>query len=224
MTIKAPLTFECRLNYHNRNVKRSNTKIQNVFYNSKPYTKKDVTIFSLCSVDIVSVDQHIKAIGKRIEHLRISLNQTRKQVATMVGISEGTLFNIETGKGITLNNLLALAVFFALEPTDLIDLEKELPDPLALRELMETYHNKRHKDVITLLQAPTQLKWCLTQLLTSGFFKEGKRVKEISAELKAQFKAQFSSSSISNSLANFVSNHQLKRRQEGAKNYLYEEG
>lgn len=163
----------------------------------------------------------MKAIGARIKSYRIALNQTRHQVAEIIGVSEGTLGAIESGENVTFQFIVILAEYYGMTAALLIDLDKPVPNGLQLREHMSVYHTRRNKKIIDLLNIPPELTWSLNDLIAKDFFITGKRVKDVAEKLKEFYQAEYSRSAISNVLIKFVQEQKLSRTLEGAKNYLY---
>lgn len=159
----------------------------------------------------------------RIRMLRESLSLTQKQLAEQVKISIGTIRAIETGEGFTGDYLLAVAHFFGMELSELVDYHAEIPDELNLRERMETYHTAHHSNIDDLLHAPPHLKHLITARLSkSDFMQEPRRVKDILQYIKTRYDLKYTSSALSQALINAVKAGILIRVRIGIKNYGYQ--
>lgn len=168
------------------------------------------------------MEERKKRIGLRIRKLRESLSLTQKQLAEQVKVSIGTIRAIETGEGFTGDYLLALAHFFGMELSELVDYNAEVPDELNLRERMETYHTAHQSNIDNLLHAPPHLKHLITARLSkSEFMQEPRRVKDILKYIKVQYDLKYSSSALSQALINAVKAGILQRVKIGVKNYGY---
>lgn len=178
-------------------------------------------IFSLCFMNQANIETSMKAIGARIKGHRIALNQTKKQVADILGISDATLTAIESGESVAFQFIIALAEYYSMPPAQLIDTERDIPEPTVLRERMAIYHTKKDKRITALLKKPPELTWSLDDLTKKGFFNEGKRVKDVAEKIMEYYEVEYTSPAISNALIKLVKEKKLVRVQEGQKNYLY---
>jgi transcriptional regulator with XRE-family HTH domain len=170
-------------------------------------------------VNTTQLDQVIKAIASRIKQLRLSVNFTQKQVALEIGVSEGTVVNIESGKTISLRNVIAIASYFTIPLPDLMDLQKDLPSSSILLEQIKPYErlapSTDHKE------RRHQLKFSIKQLIDTGFLDVERKVQEVNEQLNERFNIKYSSSAVSNALIHLYKEGRLTRRKEGGKNYLY---
>lgn len=159
----------------------------------------------------------------RIRMLRESLSLTQKQLAEQVKVSIGTIRAIETGDGFTGDYLLALAHFFGMELSELVDYLAEIPDELELRERMETYHTAHNSNIDNLLHAAPHLKHLITARLSkTDFMQEPRRVKDILKYIRLQYDLKYTSSALSQALINAVKAGHLQRVKIGFKNYGYQ--
>lgn len=169
-------------------------------------------------------EERKKRIGLRIRKLRDSLSLTQKQLAEQIGVSVGTVRAIETGDGFTGDYLLALAHFFGMELSELVDYHAEIPNEEELRDHMAAYHLQYQSDIDeSLLNHPPNLKHLVTtRLAQSEFLQQPRKVKEIQKFIEAQYELKYSSSALSQALINAVKAGVLQRVKTGLKNYGYQ--
>ncbi len=165
-----------------------------------------------------------RKIGLRIRKLRTSLNLTQKELAEQIFVSVGTIRAIETGEGFTGDYLLAIAHFFGMELSELVDYHAEIPDEDQLREHMAAYHLHYQSDIDESLwhHAPNLKQLIQTRLSQTSFMQEPRRVKEIMRYLEAQYNLRYSSSALSQALINAVHAGIMQRVKIGLKNYGYQ--
>lgn len=162
-------------------------------------------------------------IGLRVRKLREALSLTQKELAEQIHSSVGTIRAIETGEGFTGDYLLAIAHFFGMELSELVDYYAEIPNEEDLREHMAAYHLHYQSDIDqALLQHAPNLKHLITTRLSkTEFMQQPRKVKEILKFIQAQYDLVYSSSALSQALINAVSAGVLQRTKTGQKNYGY---
>lgn len=180
-------------------------------------------IFLSLRVDKI-FEERKRKIGQRIRRLRVALNLTQKELAEQVHVSVGTIRAIETGEGFTGDYLLAIAHFFGMELSELVDYHAEVPDEADLREHMAAYHLHYQSDLDeNLLHHPPNLKHLVNARLSqSSFMQEPRKVREIMRYIEAQYNLKYSSSALSQALINAVKAGVLQRVKTGLKNYGYQ--
>lgn len=169
-------------------------------------------------------EERKKLIGLRVRKLREALNLTQKELAEQIHSSVGTIRAIETGEGFTGDYLLAIAHFFGMELSELVNYYAEVPNLEVWREHMAAYHLYYQSDIDqTLLQHPANLKHLIsTRLSQAEFMQQPRKVKEILKFIQAQYDVVYSSSALSQALINAVSAGILQRTKTGQKNYSYQ--
>lgn len=65
--------------------------------------------------DLATSRQLEEALGKRIEDIRLSRNITQRMIANEAGISERTLWRLETGKGVSLDTFIRVLIALNLQ-------------------------------------------------------------------------------------------------------------
>ena len=168
-------------------------------------------------------EERKKRIGLRIRKLRDSLSLTQKDLAEQIHVSIGTIRAIETGEGFTGDYLLAIAHFFGMELSELVDYYAEIPDEALLRESMAAYHLHHQSGIDEeLLHHAPNLKHLITSRLSqTDFMRQPRKVKEILQFIEAQYDLKYSSSALSQALINAVKTEVLQRTKTGLKNYGY---
>lgn len=81
-----------------------------------------------------------EALGKRIEDIRLSRNITQKMLANEAGISERTLWRLETGHGVSLDTFIRVLIALKLQDR-LVEL---LPDQ-EIRPMERIMKNKTER-------------------------------------------------------------------------------
>lgn len=168
-----------------------------------------------------TINDAISAIAARIKSYRLALNQSRKQISEITGISEGTISALEAGDNVTFHFIVTLAEYYGITTAELIDTNRPLPEGMELREHMAVYHTRKNKKIAKLLRATLDLTWILNDLIVKDYFKESRRVKDVALKLTEDYHADYSRPAISNALIKLVGEKKLHRKLEGVKNYLY---
>lgn len=139
-----------------------------------------------------------RIIGINIKCLREALGLSQVDFSHLVGVSPGTITNIEYGRASNnLSTIERILVFFNLEVDALLN--QEISIPLNFRETILSYH-KTNKELLNLLdRQPTIVYAIKYKLLKSDFLDIPREISEVKTYFE-QFGWSFLGTSISNSL------------------------
>jgi len=143
----------------------------------------------------------LKALGNRIQELRIKAGLEAEDVSEMTGLTAATIRSIESGNETHLSNFMAVCLAINMHPKDVLDIELKI---MPLYELSNTRKEK------------TRLTPRIDHFIESNYFKQERTARDIVNELAAVYDIKTSTSAVSVILNRKVEQGELTDLKKGA--------